>query len=65
MADESGNYFHAHANKAAPNFVSPKGQAAGKRKNVQGPAPRPGGKQPPSAQGDYLLQAEQSQEQKR
>jgi Arc-like DNA binding domain len=30
--------------------------------DVPGPAPRPGGKQPPSAQGDYLVQQDQAQE---
>jgi hypothetical protein len=62
--DGTVNYFAQHAGKQS-NFVSPKGKASGGRKNVVGPGPRPGNKQPPSAVSDFLLQAEQSQEQKR
>jgi len=62
MADQGGDYFHQHKGKQPPNFVSQKGKASGGRKNVQGPAPRPGGKQPPSAQGDYLLKQQQGYE---
>jgi hypothetical protein len=51
-----------HKSKQPPNFVSPKGKASGGRKNVIGPGPRPGGKQPPSAQGDYLLKQQQGYE---
>ena len=61
MADKT-DYFAQHKGKQPPNFVSPKGKASGGRKNVKGPAPRPGGKQPPSAQGDYLVQEDQAQE---
>jgi hypothetical protein len=56
-ADGTVNYHAAHKGKQA-NFVSPKGKASGGRKNVVGPGPRPGNKQPPSAQGDYLQQQE-------
>jgi hypothetical protein len=63
--EPKSTYFGKHADKPAPAFVSPKGKASGGRKNIKGPGPRPDGSQPPSAQSDYLLQAEQSQEQKR
>ena len=60
--DGSVDYFAQHADKPAPNFDSPKGKASGGRKNVVGPGPRPGNKQPPSAQGDYLLKQQQGYE---
>jgi hypothetical protein len=60
-ADKS-TYFKQHANKQAPAFVSPKGQASGKRKNIKGPAPNADGSQPASAQGDYLLKQQQGYE---
>jgi hypothetical protein len=61
MADQT-DYFAQHKGKEPPTFVSPKGKASGGRKNVQGPGPRPGNKQPPSAQGDYLLKQQQGYE---
>jgi hypothetical protein len=57
-----GNYFHAHAGKEPPAFVSPKGHAAGSRKSLKGPTPRPDGSQPKSANTDYLLKSEQQQQ---
>jgi len=62
MADQSGNYFHAHEGKAPPVFVSKKGRAAGGRKSLKGPAPRSDGLQPKSANTDYLLKQQQGYE---
>jgi hypothetical protein len=53
-------YFAPHANKAAPEFISPPGAAAGKKKTVIAPGPRADGMQP--LQGDYLIQQDQVQE---
>jgi hypothetical protein len=58
--DGSVDYFAQHKGKPPPTFVTPKGAAAGKKKTVIAPGPRPDGTQP--LQGDYLNQQDQAQE---